>query len=111
LGRDERDPQRLWLSVLGALSQKAPGSAVVRPLTAAPEPDGWAITKRLLKDLTRLGDRVWRVADDVHALSPAGDGRHLELLVMRGPLEASSCPAQELTAPDRERSSHRPRVP
>jgi hypothetical protein len=43
---------------LGALSQTAPRSAVVRPLTAAPEVDGWAITERLLKDLTRLGDRV-----------------------------------------------------
>src|SRR6266571_2134110 len=87
LGRDERDPQRFRLSVLGALSQTAPGSAVVRPLTAAPELDGWAITERLLKDLTRLGDRVWLVVDDVHELGPAEAGRHLELLVMRGPLE------------------------
>jgi hypothetical protein len=96
---------------LGVLSRTAQGSAVVRPLTAAPEVDGWAITERLLKDLTRLGDRVWLVADDVHALGPAEAGRHLELLVMRGPLEASSCSAQELTAPDTEQSSHGPRVP
>ncbi len=96
---------------LGALSQTAPGSAVVRPLTAAPAVDGWAITERPLKDLTRLGDRVWLVADDVHELGPADAGRHLELLVMRGPLEASSCSAQELTAPDTEQSSHGPRVP
>jgi hypothetical protein len=96
---------------LGALSQTAPGSAVARPLTAAPEVDGWAITERPLKDLTRLGDRVWLVADDVHELGPADAGRHLELLVMRGPLEASSCSAQELTAPDTEQSSHGPRVP
>jgi LuxR family maltose regulon positive regulatory protein len=101
LGPDERDPQRFWLSVLDALSQTAPGSAVVRPLTAAPELDGWAITERLLKDLTRLGDRVWLVVDDVHELGPAEAGRHLELLVMRGPLEASACSAQELTAPER----------
>ena len=40
LGRDERDPQRFRLSMLGALSQTAPGSVVVRPLTAAPELDG-----------------------------------------------------------------------
>ncbi len=132
LGRDERDPQRFWLLVLGALSQTAPGSAVVRPLTAAPELDGWAITERLLKDLTRRGDRVWLVVDDVHELGPAEAERQLELLVMRGPLElrlvlatgqdvrlglhqlrleASSCSAQELTAPDTEQSSHRPRVP
>jgi LuxR family transcriptional regulator, maltose regulon positive regulatory protein len=101
-------------------------------LTAAPEPDGWAITGRLLKDLTRLGDRVWLVVHDVHELGPAKAGRQLELLVMRGPLElrlvlatrqdvrlglhqlrpeASSCSAQELTAPDTEQSGHGPRVP
>src|SRR5580700_6665541 len=37
VGRDERDPQRLWLSVLGALRQTIPGSALVRALTAAPD--------------------------------------------------------------------------
>ncbi len=65
-------------------------------------------------------------------LGPAEAGRQLELLVMRGPLElrlvlatlqdvrlglhqlrleTSPCSAQELTAPDTEQSSHRPRVP
>ena len=29
-GRDERDPQRFWLSVLGALRRTAPGSALVQ---------------------------------------------------------------------------------
>jgi LuxR family transcriptional regulator, maltose regulon positive regulatory protein len=50
-GRDERDPQRFWLSVLGALRQTTLGSALVQALTAAPELDGWAIVERLLKDL------------------------------------------------------------
>jgi ATP/maltotriose-dependent transcriptional regulator MalT len=50
-GRGERDPQRFWLSVLGALRQTAPGSLLVQPLTAAPDLDGWAITERLLTDL------------------------------------------------------------
>ena len=71
---------------LGALSQTAPGSAVVRPLTAAPELDGWAITERRLKDLMRLGDQVWLVVDDVRELGPAEAGCHLEPLVMRGPV-------------------------
>ena len=62
-------------------------------------------------ELARPGDRVWLVADDVHALGPAEAGRHLGLLVMRGPPEASSCSAQELIAPDTEQSSHGPRVP
>jgi LuxR family transcriptional regulator, maltose regulon positive regulatory protein len=37
-GRDERDPQRFWLSVLAALRQTAPGSPLVRAVTAAPDP-------------------------------------------------------------------------
>src|SRR4029077_210434 len=55
---------------LGARSQTAGGGGG-RAVDARPEGDGWAITDRLLKDLTRLGDRVWLVADDVHALGPA----------------------------------------
>ena len=34
VGRDELDPQRLWLAVLDALRQTTPGAALVRPLTA-----------------------------------------------------------------------------
>ena len=52
-GRGERDPQQFWLSVTGALRQTAAGSVLVRPLTAAPDMDGWAITERLLADLAR----------------------------------------------------------
>ena len=64
VGRGERDPQRFWLSVLGALRETAPGSALVQPLTAAPDLDGWAITERLLKDLAPLQDRIYLVIDD-----------------------------------------------
>src|ERR1700728_202460 len=85
VGRDERDPQRFWLSVLGALRQTAPGSALVRPITGAPDLDGWAITERLLKDLAPLADRLWLVIDDVHELGSAEALRQLELLVMRAP--------------------------
>jgi LuxR family transcriptional regulator, maltose regulon positive regulatory protein len=84
---NERDPQRFWLSVLGALRRTAPGSALVRELTAAPDLDGWAIVERLLKDLAPLQDRVWLVIDDVHELGPAETVRQLELLVLRGPPE------------------------
>jgi len=83
-GREERDPQRFWLSVLGALRETAPGSALVRPLTAAPGLDGWAIAERLLADLAPLADRIWLVIDDVHELGP-DTLRQLELLVMRAP--------------------------
>jgi LuxR family transcriptional regulator, maltose regulon positive regulatory protein len=58
-GRGQRDPQQFWLSVTGALRQTAPGSVLVRELTAAPDLDGWVITERLLADLAPLDDRVW----------------------------------------------------
>src|ERR1700759_1587646 len=87
VGRDEGDPQRFWLAVLGALRGTAPGSGLVRELTAAPDLDGWAIVERLLKDLAALGDRLWLVVDDVHELGSAEALRQLELLLMRAPPE------------------------
>ena len=85
VGRDERDPQRLWLAVLDALRQTAQGSALVRPVTAAPDLDGWAIIERLLMDLEPLRDELWLVVDDVHQLDSDQARRQLELLVMRAP--------------------------
>ena len=82
---DERDPQPFWLSVLGALRDTAAGSKLVRPLTAAPGLDGWAVVERLLTDLGGLEDRIWLVIDDVHELRSAEALRQLELLLMRAP--------------------------
>jgi LuxR family maltose regulon positive regulatory protein len=87
VGRDDRDPQRFWLSVLGALRQTSAGSRLVRELTAAPDLDGWAVVERLLKDLAPLQDRLWLVLDDMHELGSAEARRQLELLLMRGPPE------------------------
>jgi LuxR family transcriptional regulator, maltose regulon positive regulatory protein len=87
VGRDDRDPQRFWLSVLGALRQTSAGSRLVRELTAAPDLDGWAVVERLLKDLAPLRDRLWLVLDDVHELGSAEARQQLELLLMRGPPE------------------------
>jgi LuxR family maltose regulon positive regulatory protein len=87
VGRDDHDPQRFWLSVLGALRQTSAGSRLVRELTAAPDLDGWALVERLLKDLAPLQDRLWLVLDDVHELGSAEARRQLELLLMRGPPE------------------------
>src|SRR5580704_13456436 len=84
---EERDPQRFWLSVLGALRDTAAGSKLVRPLTAAPDLDGWAVVERLLTDLGGLADRVWLVIDDAHELGSAEALRQLELLLMRAPAE------------------------
>ena len=87
VGRAERDPQRLWLSVLGALRQTVPGSQLVRELTAAPDLDGWAMVERLLKDLAPLDEPLWLVIDDVHELGSDLARRQLELLLMRAPEE------------------------
>jgi LuxR family maltose regulon positive regulatory protein len=85
VGRDERDPQRFWLAVVGGLRRTVPGARLVGDLTAAPDLDGWALVERLLKDLASLEDRIWLVVDDVHELGPAETLRQLELLVMRAP--------------------------
>ena len=82
---DERDPQRFWLSVLGALRDTTAGSKLVRPLTAAPDLDGGAVVERLLTDLGGLEDRLWLVIDDVHELRSDEALRQLELLLMRAP--------------------------
>jgi LuxR family maltose regulon positive regulatory protein len=81
----ERDPQRFWISVADALRGTAPGSSLVRELTAAPGLDGWTIVERLLTDLALLDDPIWLVIDDAHELGPDEALRQLELLVMRGP--------------------------
>jgi LuxR family maltose regulon positive regulatory protein len=81
----ERDPQRFWIAVADALRATTAASALVRPLTGAPDLDGWAIVERLLRDLVRLDDRVWLVIDDAHELASAEALRQLELLVMRAP--------------------------
>src|SRR5215472_10363427 len=83
--QEERDPQRFWVGVTDALRGTAAGSALVRPLTAAPDLDGWAVVERLLADLGSLADRVWLVIDDVHELASTEALRQLELLVMRAP--------------------------
>jgi LuxR family maltose regulon positive regulatory protein len=84
-GPGERDPERFWISVAGALRDTAAGSALVRGLTAAPGLDGWTLVERLLEDLAALDDRIWLVLDDLHELESAEALRQLELLIMRAP--------------------------
>ena len=84
---EQRDPQRFWISVADALRDTRAGSALVRPLTAAPDLDGWAVVERLLADLGSLQDRIWLVIDDLHELGSAEALRQLELLLMRAPAE------------------------
>ena len=84
-GRGERDPQRFWLSTLGALRQTGPGAGLVQAVSAAPDLDGWALAERLLADLATLEEQLWLVVDDVHELDPDHALRQLELLLMRAP--------------------------
>ena len=81
--RQERDPQRFWISVIDALRDTIAGSKLVRPLTAAPDLNGCAVVERLLEDLDPLEDRLWLVIDDLDELRSAGALRQLQLLVQR----------------------------
>jgi LuxR family transcriptional regulator, maltose regulon positive regulatory protein len=85
--REERDPQRFWVSVVEALRATGVVAGLIGPLTAAPELDGWAVVERLLDDLASLEQRVWLVIDDVHELRSTDALRQLELLLMRAPHE------------------------
>jgi LuxR family maltose regulon positive regulatory protein len=83
--RERRDPRQFWISVADALRGTAAGSALARPLTAAPDLDGWAVVERLLKDLAPLEDRLWLMIDDMHALDAGEVLPQLELLLSRRP--------------------------
>jgi LuxR family maltose regulon positive regulatory protein len=85
VGRDKRDPRRFWVGVADALRGTAAGAALVRPLTAAPELDGWAVVERLLTGLAPLADRLWLVIDDANDLGSSDVLAQLELLVLRAP--------------------------
>ena len=82
---EERDPQRFWISVADALRGTAGGAELVRPLTAAPDLDGWAVVEHLLEDLGQLKERVWLVIDDLHELDCDDTLAQLESLVARAP--------------------------
>jgi len=84
---EHRDPRQFWISVADALRGTAAGSALVRPLTAAPGLDGWAVVERLLKDLGPLEDRLWLIIDDAHVLESSEVLPQLELLLLRAPPE------------------------
>lgn len=82
-----QDAQQFWISILDALRDTIPGSKLVRPLTGAPELDGWAVLERLLEDLGGLRDPLWLVIDDVYELRSPEALAQLELLLIRAPAE------------------------
>jgi LuxR family maltose regulon positive regulatory protein len=79
------DPQHFWISVADALRGTPGGAELVRPLTAAPDLDGWAVVERLLDDLDSLPDRIWLIIDDLHELGCGQTLAQLELLMLRAP--------------------------
>jgi LuxR family maltose regulon positive regulatory protein len=82
--RGERDPQRFWLSLIGALAAAVPAVAAVEP---APSFHGGALVDGLLADLARLDEPAALVVDDLHELeSPEALG-WLEVLLARRPPE------------------------
>ncbi len=83
--REVRHPRRFWIAVADALRGTVAGSALVRPLTPAPDLDGLAVVERLLKDLAGLRDRLWLVIDDAHLMDPGEVLPQLELLLLRAP--------------------------
>jgi LuxR family transcriptional regulator, maltose regulon positive regulatory protein len=83
--RDERDPQRFWISVISALRRTAAGSGLVQGVAAAPELDGWTLVERLLADLGSLADPIWLVIDDLHELNSTETLRQLELFLADAP--------------------------
>ena len=58
-GRQERDAQAFWLSVLDSLRRTRIGSERMRELTAAPDLDGATVVRRLLEDLGSPDERLW----------------------------------------------------
>src|SRR5580700_8961788 len=83
--REVRHPRRFWIAVADALRGTAAGSALVRPLTPAPDLDSWAVVERLLTDLAPLKDRLWLLIDDAHLLDSGEVLPQLELLLLRAP--------------------------
>jgi len=81
VGRQERDPQAFWLSVLDSLRATRIGSGRVRELTAAPDLDGATVVRRLLEDVGSLDERLWLVIDDLHELQAQEAAQQMELLL------------------------------
>jgi LuxR family transcriptional regulator, maltose regulon positive regulatory protein len=83
----EHDTHQFWISLVEALRDTIIGAKLVRPLTSAPDLDGWLVAERLLEDLGTLEDPLWLVIDDAHELRPAEASAQLELLVKRAPAD------------------------
>ena len=85
--RDERDPQRFWLSVIDELAGAIGKDELVERVAATPAFEGQAVVERLLTDLHSLEQPVVLVIDDLHELRSDDALRWLELFVTGLPPE------------------------
>jgi LuxR family maltose regulon positive regulatory protein len=85
--RDERDPQRFWLSVVDQLAGAVGQHELVERVAAAPAFDGQAVVERLLSDLHSLEQPAALVIDDLHELGSAEALQWLELFLAGLPPE------------------------
>ena len=83
--REERDPQRFWLSVIGELRAAIGADAFVEKPEPAPAFEGEQVVERLISELGSLEQPVVLVIDDLHELRAPGALAQLELLLARRP--------------------------
>ncbi len=82
--RGERDAQRFWLQVIGAVADAA-GDEVIERVSPAPEFAGAVVLERLLAQLERLEEPLALVIDDLHELDSGDALAWLEMLLTRLP--------------------------
>src|SRR5271157_5131620 len=66
--RDQRDPQRFWLSVVEALRAAAGIEGPIEDLGPAPGFDGDVVVERIVDGARSLDEPVLLVIDDLHEL-------------------------------------------
>jgi LuxR family transcriptional regulator, maltose regulon positive regulatory protein len=84
--REERDAQRFWIHLIGALADAA-GDEVVERVSAAPRFAGAVVVERLLTQLERLEEPLTLVIDDLHELDCEDALAWLEMLLTRLPAQ------------------------
>ncbi len=82
--RGERDAQRFWLHVIGAVAD-ATGDEVIERVSPAPQFAGAVVLERLLAQLERIDEPLALVIDDLHELESGDALVWLEMLLRRLP--------------------------
>jgi len=82
--RGERDAQRFWLHVIGAVADAA-GDEVIERVSPAPQFEGAVVLERLLAQLRLLEQPLVLVIDDLHELDSEDALGWLETLLGRLP--------------------------